>query len=52
MGSGCGSVGTASNSRGLWFESSHCQLLLNNYLLLTICTNDENEEKRPGLAHL
>ena len=46
-GSGCGTVGraVASNTRGPGFESSHRQLLLNNYLLLTVCRKDENKEK-------
>ena len=54
-GSSCGAVGRAiaSNTRGPGFESSHWQLLLNNYLLLTVCRKDENKEKkRPGMAHL
>ena len=48
MGSGCGAVGraVASNTRGPGFESSHWQLLLNIYLLLTVCRKDENKEKR------
>ena len=51
--SGCGAVGraVASNIRGPRFESSHWQLLLNIYLLLTVCRKDENKEKRPGMAH-
>ena len=50
MGSGCGSVGraVASNTRGPGFESSHRQLLLNIYLLLTVCRKDENKEKEAG----
>ena len=46
-GSGCGAVGraVASNTRGPGFESSHRQLLLNIYLLLTVCRKDENKEK-------
>ena len=46
LGSGCGAVGraVASNTRGPGFESSHRQLLLNIYLLLTVCTKDENKE--------
>ena len=53
-GSSCGAVGRAiaSNTRGPGFESSHWQLLLNNYLLLTVCRKDENKENRPGMAHL
>ena len=52
-GSGCGAVGraVAYDTRGPWFESSHWQLLLNIYLLLTVCRKDENKEKRPGMAH-
>ena len=40
MGSGCGTIDStvASNSRELGFEYGHRQLLLNNYLLLTLCT--------------
>ena len=47
MGSGCGKVerAVASKTRGPKFESSHQQLLLNNYLLLTVCSKDENKEK-------
>ena len=53
VGSGCGAVGraVASNTGGPKFESSHRQLLLNIYLLLTVCRKDENKEKRPGMAH-
>ena len=32
----------------LGFESSHWQLLLNIYLLLTVCRKDENKEKGAG----
>jgi len=52
--SGCGTVGraVASKSRGPGFESSHRQLLLNIYLLLTDCRKDETKEKkRSGMAH-
>ena len=45
-GGGCGSVGraVASNSRGLWFESSHRQkIILNIYCQLY--WKDENKEK-------
>ena len=47
MGSGCGAVGraVAYDTRGPGFESSHRQLLLNIYLLLTVCRKDENKEK-------
>ena len=46
-GSGFGAVGrlVASDTRGPGFESSHRQLLLNIYLLLTVCRKDENKEK-------
>ena len=49
-GSGCGAVGraVASYIRGPGFESSHRQLLLNIYLLLTVCRKDENKEKEAG----
>ena len=49
-GSGCGAVGraVASDIRGPGFESSHWQLLLNIYLLLTVCRKDENKEKEAG----
>ena len=52
-GSGCGAVGraVAYDTRVPEFESSHWQLLLKIYLLLTICRKDENKEKRPGMAH-
>ena len=38
VGSGCDTVGSTvdSDTRGPGFESSHRQLLLNNYLLLTV----------------
>ena len=52
--SGCGAVGraVACNPRGPGFESSHRQLLLNIYLLLTVCRKDENKEKkRSRMAH-
>ena len=44
-GSGCGTVGraVAYDTRGPGFESSHRQLLLNIYLLLTVCRKDENK---------
>ena len=47
---GCGAVGraVASDTRGPGFESSHRQLLLNIYLLLTVCWKDENKEKEAG----
>ena len=35
----------ASDTRGPRFESSHRQLLLNIYLLLTVCRKDEKKEK-------
>ena len=49
-GSGCGAVGreVTSDTRGPRFESSHRQLLLNIYLLLTVCRKDENKEKEAG----
>ena len=52
-GSGCGAVGraVAYDTRGPGFESTHWQLLLNIYLLLTVCRKDENKEKRSGMAH-
>ena len=41
---------SVSNTRRLEFESSHRKLLLNIYLLLTVCRKDENKEKkRPGI---
>ena len=48
LGSGCGTVGraVACNTRGPGFESSHWQLLLNIYFLLTVCRKDENKKKR------
>ena len=47
-GSGCGAVdrAVASNTRGPGFESSHRQLLLNNYLLFIEKT--KNKEKEAG----
>ena len=47
LGSGCGTVDitVASNTRGHGFEPSQRQLLLNIYLLLTVCRKDENKEK-------
>ena len=50
QGSGCGAVGraVASDTRGPRFESSHRQLLLNIYLLLTVCRKDKNKEKEAG----
>ena len=46
VGSGCGAVGraVASKTRGPGFESSHWQLLLNIYLLLTV-EKTKNKEK-------
>ena len=43
----CGTVGSAvtSDTRGHEFESSHQQLLLNNYLLSTDNSKDENKLK-------
>ena len=38
----------ASDTRGPRFESSHRQLLLNIYLLLTVCRKDEKKEKEAG----
>ena len=48
MGSGCGAVGraVASKTRGPGFKNSHRQLLLNIYLLITVCRKEENKEKR------
>ena len=48
QGSGCGAVGrvVASDTRGPEFESSHWQLLLNIYLVLTISRKDEKLRKR------
>ena len=45
--SDCGTVNRvfAYITRGPWFESIHRQLLLNNYLLLTVRRIDENKEK-------
>ena len=40
------SSAVASNTRGPGFESSHWQLLLNNYLLLTVCRKDEIKRGR------
>ena len=48
--SGCGTVNraVASKTRRPGFESSHRQLLLNNYLLLTACRKDENKQINDG----
>ena len=53
MGSGCGSVGraVATDTRGLWFESSHWQkfiYILNICLLSTVYWKEENKEKEAG----
>ena len=37
-----------SDNRGPGFEYSHWQLLLNIYLLLTVCRKVENKEKEAG----
>ena len=52
LGSGCGAVGRAfaSDTRRLGFKSSHQQLLLNIYLLLTAFRKDEIKKKMPGMA--
>ena len=46
-GSGCGTVGRpeSSDARGPGFKSSHWQLLLNVYLLFTVCRKDGHQEK-------
>ena len=53
MDSGCGTADSTfgSATRGPGFESSHWQLLLNNYQLLTVGRQDENKEKRPEMTH-
>ena len=45
--SDCGTVNSAvtSDSKGPMFESCHRQLLLNNYLMSTVCRKDENKVK-------
>ena len=50
----CGLVGRAvtSNNRDPQFESSHWQLLLNQYFLLTVCKKTKIKKKMPGMAHL
>ena len=50
--SGGGSVGRAvvSDSIGPQFESSHWQLLLNQYILWSVCRKDENKEKEAGIG--
>ena len=40
-----GGCGTADSAVGLRFESSHRQLLLNNFLLLTVCRKNIKKEK-------
>ena len=34
-----------SNNRGLRLDSSHRQLLMNQYIMLSICRKDESEEE-------
>ena len=52
VGSGCGAVGraVATDTRGLGFESSHRQLLLNIYLLFMFVEMTKIKKKRPGIA--
>ena len=45
-------AGVASDTRGPGFESSHRQLLLNNYSLLSVCRKDKNKEKEAGKCQL
>ena len=56
-GSGCGSVGRAgtSDTRGLWFESSHWQIFINieHFVYCQLCIEKTKiKKKRPGMAHL
>ena len=53
MESGCDTVDSmvTSDTKGSWFESSHQQLLLNNYIGLTDCRKDKIKKKSPGMAH-
>ena len=41
-----GGCGKADSAVGLRFESSHRQLLLNNFLLLTVCRKNIKKRKR------
>ena len=54
MESGCDTVDSmvASDTKGSWFESSHQQLLLNNYIGSTDCRKDKIKKKSPGMARL
>ena len=51
--SGCATVDSAvtSYTRGPVFKSSDWQLLVNIYLLLTVCSRDENVEKEVVMVH-
>ena len=53
VGSGCGTVDTtvASDTSRPGLESSHRQLLLNNYLLLTVCIRGVNKEIEAEKGH-
>ena len=54
MGNGCGSVDSAFafNTREPRFKPSHRQLLLNNYLLLTVRSKDKIKVKEAGNGSL
>ena len=56
MGSCCGSVGraVASDTRGLWFESSHRGIYIQDfYLPIVSCVEKTKiKKKRPGMTHL
>ena len=41
-------LAVASDTRGPWCESSHRQLLLNQYFLITVCRIHKNKEKGAG----
>ena len=54
MGSGCGSVGRASDTRGPWFDSSHWQNINWTFVYLFTFNCIEKtkiNKKRPGMAH-
>ena len=49
MSSPCGTVGRAvASDTTTGLKSSHQQLLLKIYLILTVCREDKNKEKETG----
>ena len=53
MGIGCDSVGraVASDSRGPWFLSSHCQKFIYRTFIVNCIEKTTIKKKRPGMAH-